>query len=157
MKRYVILLIASLFAINAAAQQVIASAGGWYDLSAIKLSWTLGETIIPSYGPVNGLILAHGFQSGLRTVIVEENIETPIKINVYPNPATDVLTITFAEPLDNEVTIYLFDSQGRLVKTEVIEASTTDHQLVLENLQSGIYLMKLIKGKQSNVYKVIKL
>jgi hypothetical protein len=160
MKRFIFILIASLFVLNSSvsAQQVIASAGGYYTSAVnLTLSWTLGETIVPSYGPTNGLILTHGFQSVLRTVIVEENIDTPVKVTVFPNPASDYLNISFAEPLDAEVNLVLFDSQGKLFKTQVIEAASSEIQLNFQDLPSGIYLLKLTKGKLSNVYKIIKL
>jgi hypothetical protein len=161
MKRYIFILIASLFVLNASvqAQQVIASAGGYYvsGPANLTLSWTLGETIIPSYGPINGLILTHGFQSVLRTVIVEENIDTPVKVTVFPNPASDYLNISFAEPLDAEVNLVLFDAEGKLFKNQVIEAATSEFQLNFQDLPSGVYFLKLTKGKLSNVYKVVKL
>jgi hypothetical protein len=161
MKRYIFILIASLFILNVStnAQQVIASAGGYYvsGPANLTLSWTLGETLIPSYGPSNGLILTHGFQSVLRTVIVEENIDTPVKVTVFPNPASDYLNISFDEPLDTEVNLMLIDAQGKLFKNQVIEAATSEIQLNFQDLPSGIYLLKLTKGKLSNVYKVVKL
>jgi hypothetical protein len=159
MKRYILLIIISLSTLGAVAQkqEVISSAGGYYTATGINISWTLGETIIPSYGPTNGLILTHGFQSVLRTVIVEENIETPVKVTVYPNPASDYLNIRFAEPLDASVTLFLLDAQGKLFKTGVIEPSSGEIQLNFQDLPSGVYLLKLVKGKHSNVYKVIKL
>jgi hypothetical protein len=159
MKRYLLLILVSFFALGALAQkqEVISSAGGYYTSASINISWTLGETIIPSYGPTNGLILTHGFQSVLRTVIVEENIDAPVKVTVYPNPASDFLNITFQEPLDASVKLYLFDTQGKLFKTSVIESTTTETQVNFQDLPSGVYLLKLIKGKLSNVYKVIKL
>ena len=158
MKRYIFILIASLFVLNATAQkqEVISSAGGYYIASGITLSWTLGETIIPCY-TAGGLILTHGFQSVLRTVIVEENIDTPVKVTVFPNPASDYLNISFTEPLDAEVNLMLFDVQGKLFKTKVIEAATTEIQLNFQDLPSGLYMLKLTKGKLSNVYKVVKL
>ena len=160
MKRYIFILATSLFVLNASlqAQQVIASAGGYYTSAVnLTLSWTLGETIIPSYGPTNGLILTHGFQSVLRTVIVEENIETPVKVTVFPNPASDYLNISFAEPLDAEVNVVLFDNDGKLFKNQEIEAATSEFQISFQELPSGIYFLKLTKGKLSNVYKVVKL
>jgi hypothetical protein len=160
MKRYIFILVTLLFVLNASAQtqQVIASAGGYYTSAVnLTLSWTLGETIIPSYGPTNGLILTHGFQSILRTVTVEENIDTPVKVTVFPNPASDYLNISFADPLDTEVSLILIDAQGKLFKSQVIESSTTEIQLNFQDLPSGLYLLKLTKGKLSNVYKVIKL
>jgi hypothetical protein len=159
MKRYILILITSLFVFNAAAQkqEVISSAGGYYTATGITLSWTLGETIIPSYGPTNGLILTHGFQSVLRTVIVEENLDTQVKVVVFPNPASDYLNISFAEPLDAEVNLMLIDAQGKLFKTQVIEAAASEIQLNFQDLPSGIYLLRLTKGKLTNVYKVVKL
>lgn len=159
MKRYLLILITSLFAVTASAQkqEVICSAGGYFTSSAITMSWTLGETIIPSYGPTNGLILSQGFQSVLRTVAVEENIAPPVTVSIYPNPASDYLTITFSEPLDEEVNMVLLDAQGKLFKSQVIESLTTDYQINFQDMPSGLYLLKLTKGKFSNVYKVIKL
>jgi hypothetical protein len=158
MKRYIFILAASLFVLNASlqAQQVIASAGGYNTATGISLSWTLGETIIPSYGPTNGLMLTHGFQSVLRTVKVEEYIETPVKVTVFPNPASDYLNISFAEPLDTEVTLVLIDSEGKLFKNKVIDAATSEIQISFQELPTGVYLLRLTKGKFSNVYKVIK-
>jgi hypothetical protein len=159
MKRYLLLIFVSFFTLSAIAQkqEVISSAGGYYVATGINISWTLGETIIPSYGPTGGLILTHGFQSVLRTVIVEENIETPVTVKVFPNPASDYINISFAEPLDAKVNLFLLDAQGKLFKTEVIEPATTETQLNFQDLPSGVYLLKLVKGKLSNVYKVIKL
>jgi hypothetical protein len=160
MKRYIFILVTLLFVLNASAQtqQVIASAGGYYTSAVnLTLSWTLGETLIPSYGPTNGLILTHGFQSILRTVTVEEKIDAPVKVTVFPNPAGDYLNIRFADPLDTEVSLIIIDAQGKLFKTQVIESSTTEIQLNFQDLPSGLYLLKLTKGKLSNVYKVIKL
>jgi hypothetical protein len=93
----------------------------------------------------------------LRTVIVEENIDTPVKVTVFPNPASDYLNISFADPLDAEVNLVLFDSEGKLFKNQVIEAATSEFQLNFQDLPSGIYFLKLTKGKLSNVYKVVKL
>ncbi|MGD0341896.1 MAG: T9SS type A sorting domain-containing protein, partial [Bacteroidales bacterium] len=161
MKRYIFILITSLIVLNASvqAQQVIASAGGYYTNTPanLTLSWTLGETIIPSYPVNNGLQLTTGFQSVLRSVIVEENIDNPVKVTVFPNPAGDYLNISFADPLDAEVNMMVIDTQGRLFKTQKIEAATSEIQLNFQDLPSGVYLVKLTKGKLTNVYKVVKL
>jgi len=48
-------------AINANAQQVIASAGGYYEGDNISISWTLGEPIIETFEGAD-IILTQGFQ-----------------------------------------------------------------------------------------------
>ena len=50
-----------IFSSNSNAQQVIASAGGYYEGNGISLSWTLGEPVIETFEG-NGIILTQGFQ-----------------------------------------------------------------------------------------------
>jgi hypothetical protein len=163
MKRLFLVLFVSLLALSAVAQvkqEVIASAGG--DNSApdlsISISWTLGETIIPNYkASDNSIQLTHVFQYKLIPTTVEENIETPVKVTVYPNPASENIKISFEEPVDGEITLLMISSEGKPVKTDVIEAQTVEKMLNLQDLPSGIYYLKLTKGKLVNVYKVVKL
>lgn len=137
-------------------QEVIASAGGYSLNGNLSISWTLGETIIPTLQ--NGdLILTHGFQQQLIITSVEENLEELVKVTVYPNPACDYINISFGEPLDGEVRVFLINSQGKLVKTDVIGETIVEKQMNLQDLPGGVYYLKLTKGKLSNVYKVVKL
>jgi len=159
MKRLIFIFFAMLFvlSVNAQAkQEVIASAGGYNTGGGVSISWTLGETIIPTYTSGN-LILTHGFQQQLIITSVEENFDIMVNIKVFPNPASDNLYIRFEEPIDGEVVITLIDSQGRLVKTETMEATTTEKQIGLQELGGGIYYLRMTKGKLVNVYKVVKL
>lgn len=159
MKRSISLFFVSLFVISVNAQvkqEVIASAGGYNVSTGLSISWTLGETIIPTFQNGN-LILSHGFQQQLIVTAIEENLDVPVSVKVYPNPATDVINIQFEEPVDGEITLTILDSQGKLVKKEMIEATTTEKQINLQEFQAGIYYLRLIKGKLINVYKVVKL
>jgi hypothetical protein len=135
---------------------VIASAGGFNINGTLSISWTLGETIIPTFQNGN-LILTHGFQQQLIITSVEENLENLVKVTVYPNPVSDNLNISFGEPLDGEVKVFLINSQGKVVKTDVIEETIVEKQINLQDLSAGLYYLKLTKGKLSNVYKVVKL
>jgi hypothetical protein len=141
-------------------QEVIASAGG-YNKSAdntISISWTLGETIVPTFTSQDGsLILTHGFQQKLIITAIDENLEIPVKVTIYPNPASELVNIQFESATDKEISVYLLDSQGRLVKTDKIEAASIDKTINLQDLPAGIYYLRLTKGKLVNVYKVVKL
>jgi hypothetical protein len=161
MKRLFPVLFVSLLALSAAAQvkqEVIATAGGYSSVTGFSISWTLGETIIPNYkASDNSIQLTHGFQYQIIITDVEENIETPIKVTVFPNPASENINISFEEPNDGEITLLMINSQGKLVKTDVIETMAVEKMLNLQDLPSGIYYLKLTKGKLVNVYKVVKL
>ena len=141
-------------------QEVISSAGGFYNNIAVgsiySISWTLGETLTTTFS-APGIILTPGFHNTYIITTVEENIRNTIKITVYPNPASDILNIEFDTPVDGEISLYLLDPQGKLVKTDKIEPDVKNKQINMQNLPSGIYYLRLTKGKLVNVYKVVKL
>jgi hypothetical protein len=161
MKRSLLILTTLLLALSASSQykqDVIASAGGYNTATGISISWTLGETIIPTFKSAdNTLILTHGFQQQLIITTVEENLENLVTVTVYPNPASDNVNIRFEEAIDDEVNLMLINSQGKPVKSLIIEATTIEKQINLQDLPAGVYYLKLIKGKLSNVYRVVKL
>jgi hypothetical protein len=141
-------------------QDVIASAGGYNKSSdnSISISWTLGETIIPTFTSSDGsLILTHGFQQKLVITTEVENIEESVKITIYPNPASEIVNIQFETAPDKEILLYLLDAQGKLVKTDKIEPSIAEKQINLQDLPAGVYYLRLAKGNLINVYKVVKL
>jgi hypothetical protein len=137
-------------------QEVIASAGGYNVNGGLSISWTLGETIIPTFTNGN-LTLTHGFQQQLIVTAIEENIDIAVNIKVFPNPASDVVNISFEEPVEGEINVTILDSQGRLVKKDMIEAAMTEKQINLQELPAGVYYLRMTKGKLVNVYKVVKL
>jgi len=141
-------------------QEVIASAGG-YNKSAdnsLTISWTLGETIVPTYTSSDGsLILTHGFQQKLIMVDVEKNLEVPVTVTIYPNPAGESVNIRFETPVDKQIMIQLVDGQGKIIKNDKIEATFLEKTLNLQDIPAGTYFLRLIKGKVANVYKIVKL
>jgi hypothetical protein len=163
MKRNFLIPILTLFSLAAVAQvkqEVIASAGG-YNKSAdnsISISWTLGETIVPTFTSQDGsLILTHGFQQKLIITAVEETLEELVKVTIYPNPASEVINIQFQSATDKEILLYLLDSRGGVIKTDRIEVATIEKTIDLQDIPAGIYFIRIIKGKLINVYKVVKL
>jgi hypothetical protein len=163
MKRSFLIILTLIFGISAYSQtllkqDVISSAGGFNTASGISISWTLGETIIPTFTSTdNTLILTHGFQQQLIITAIEENLGPLVDVSVFPNPASDNVNIRFGEPLDSEVRLMVVSSQGKPVRSVVIEPTTVEKQINLQDLPSGVYYLRMTKGKLSNVYKVVKL
>jgi hypothetical protein len=161
MKRTTLILTTLLIVLSVNAQvkqEVIASAGGYNVSGGLSISWTLGETIIPTFKSGDGtLVLTHGFQQQLIITTVEEKLDVLVNIKVFPNPASDVLNIRFESPVEEEIGLTILDSQGKLIKSDIIEASVNEKQINLQDLAGGIYYLKLTKGKLVNVYKVVKL
>ncbi len=160
MRRFVVVILGLFLIIpvmsQVASQDVISSAGGYNSATGVSLSWTLGETIVPTFSSSN-LILTHGFQQQLIITSFQENLESLVKITIYPNPAVDVITLLLDEALEGEVAISVIDYMGRIVRTDFIEAFMHEKQINLQDLPGGIYFLRLTKGRLNNVYKVVKL
>jgi hypothetical protein len=139
-------------------QEVIATSGGYNVNGNVSLSWTLGETIIPTLHSQDGsLILSHGFQQKLLVTAIEETFSDLFKIKVFPNPASDAISIQFNSPVNDEITVDILDTQGKILKTDKIEPASVEKQMNLQDLPGGIYYFRLSRGKNRNVYKVVKL
>ncbi|MBE0674587.1 MAG: T9SS type A sorting domain-containing protein [Bacteroidales bacterium] len=138
--------------------EVISSAGGYSVSGGISISWTLGETIIPNFTSPDGTItLAHGFQQKLIITKVEEAIGNPVLVTVYPNPASEYVRIEFDQPVDAEIRLSVIDFRGKVVLTEPIVTGTSLYEVNMQSLSSGIYYLRLQKGRFLNVYRVVKL
>ncbi len=163
MKKIFIIAITWLFALHVSGQvkqEVIASAGGYNKSSdnSLSISWTLGETIVPTYVSQDGsLILTHGFQQKVIITSIEENIEVPVSVTVYPNPAGESVNIRFESLVDRLIQVQILDAQGRIVKTDRIEMSVIQKTINIQDLPPGVYFLRLIKGNLVNVYKLVKL
>ena len=76
------------------------------------------------------------------------------KFNLYPNPATNIVTITNnANKQVQQITVY--DITGKLISTHTYSSETT-LQLNVENLAAGAYTLHLATAEGTVVKKLIK-
>jgi len=71
-------------------------------------------------------------------------------VNIYPNPATSLLTIDF---LPNESTLILNDLQGRSIYSTQVDNGQTI--LNLSNIEKGIYFLRIIHNNNTITRSVI--
>jgi hypothetical protein len=86
-----------------------------------------------------------------KLVSIEE-VQSSIKLNVFPNPATDI--VNFAT--QDGTSIYeleLIDLSGRILQTQTVNATST--QLNVNNLSKGVYLYNIVTKKGKSIGKVI--
>lgn len=81
-----------------------------------------------------------GYPSGIESSSQVESL-----INVYPNPAKDILYIEFTNSIEKS-RIEIYDAFGKLVLNEDI--STQNPSLNIQQLSSGIYFYKVIFGNK---------
>ncbi len=76
------------------------------------------------------------------------------KFNVFPNPVTDVITITNSENIGIEQ-IEVFDISGKTVKSQSYKMEN-EVQLNIDNFASGTYLLHIKTHDGTAVKKVVK-
>ena len=77
--------------------------------------------------------------SGVRTVNFGGSSD--VTVNMYPNPATDLLNLTFTH-VDGTVSIRLFNSSGGIVRTMTTTSASV--QLPVSDLAKGVYIAEIV-------------
>ena len=78
----------------------------------------------------------------------QDSIET--KVSLYPNPTSSMLMISSSLPIDS---VEIIDLQGKTVKMSQVSANQID----VQDLQAGVYVLKLISGNEVENRKFVKL
>ena len=81
---------------------------------------------------------------------VDDALDTFNKITIYPNPATDIVTISGAENMLDKLEIY--DINGKLLFSKNSELTYVN----VDDLQSGVYFVKLYAETTQKTIKLIK-
>lgn len=78
-------------------------------------------------------------------------------ITLAPNPATDVVNVTFASAKEEEVTVWVLDVSGVSVyRSELGKVSAATTAIPLKSLAAGIYMVEISHGTQKFVKRLVK-
>jgi hypothetical protein len=115
---------------------------------------TTGEAVVTISGTSKGKKVWHSFK-----VIFSVPVSVPVtenwdKMNIFPNPADDVLHITnIPKSAEN---IVIIDSRGVPVFQEKLNGDDRFTLSDLRGLQSGIYILRITASKEMISRKIIK-
>lgn len=87
-----------------------------------------------------------------NTAVIPTEITNSInKLNVYPNPANNIINISYCiNELTQNTTICLLDITGKQVFSQLINEKNGTIQLDALSLNSGFYFVRLSNGKTIN-------
>ncbi|MDC7999875.1 T9SS type A sorting domain-containing protein [Aequorivita todarodis] len=85
------------------------------------------------------------------TILAVENNATTQEYTLYPNPVRDVLHIKSPASFER---IMLFNINGQLILNEA--ANSTNKELNVSALSSGIYLVKVVGNNTVETFKIVK-
>jgi hypothetical protein len=110
------------------------------------------------------IVLAASHGRGLFTAeyeldiyVGDEEIESPaLSFDIYPNPATDRLTIAKAAGMQGEVVVTITDINGRVFYEDVETVSGRFEKTInLTEMSNGIYLVNLYHDGQKETGKFL--
>jgi hypothetical protein len=139
-------------------------------VSGINYNWNVGQsgntiTVTPSVNTTYSVVITatngcHGYAAITVSVQNCDGITELNKNNflsVYPNPAQDKLYIESHFAQNETVMVYMYDTFGRIIKTETLHTKAGDISSIdISNLSEGMYMMVLQKRSGSMKVKVIK-
>lgn len=74
---------------------------------------------------------------------------TPVKLSLYPNPASSFVEIAFSEIVQSEVTVTMSDILGNKIETFTFKPGEPIRiEFAQYNLKNGMYLLKVETGSE---------
>jgi len=115
---------------------------------------SIGQASVIGTFNTNGYELRQGFIQPPKQMSVSGN-SNPLQAIIFPNPASENMTITLTEPANGPITVNLFDICGKKLFTNNFPA-TQEIKLDYLPLASGIYILEVSSGNQYYSTKLIK-
>lgn len=91
--------------------------------------------------------------SGEALSVSKSDLESLVQL--YPNPVKNTLTLTIGGMLQNNTTVQLYSSLGKVIIKDYV-LNSGQAVLNLQNLDSGLYFVKVSNGEQTIVKRIAK-
>ncbi|MCF8228589.1 MAG: DUF4397 domain-containing protein [Bacteroidales bacterium] len=85
----------------------------------------------------------------MNVTSVEENLIEDRSVEIYPNPASELVNINFRLTKDSEVNVFIYDLLGRLEKSASFGAAqkaVNNRSLNISDLENGMYILSIQAG-----------
>jgi hypothetical protein len=90
-----------------------------------------------------------------QVVSMEEHILAS-DLKIYPNPATNLLNISFGSDVDEEINIVLYNAMGQQLYSKRYKNFGTSLQVAINDFATGIYYLQ-IRGKDFSINRKIEI
>lgn len=136
--------------------QVIGAAGNYFTAGGSSVSFTIGESITTTLTNSNYKI-TQGFQQPSYTTTNVTEVELPAyDLSIYPNPATNTITIlNNGNSFSNNTQLFLIDLLGKKLIEQPLNSKQT--LIDLQLLAAGNYFIVIEEnGRNSFTHKLTK-
>lgn len=137
------------------AQEASTASGGDASGSGGTVAYSVGQVVYTANTGTGGSV-SQGIQQPYEiSVISIKETKADILLNIFPNPATGILTLQTGAFEQGKLTYLLFDVEGKLIDSKGIK---TDHtQINMSSLQPATYVIEVKQeNKTVQSFKIIK-
>ena len=142
---------------------VINIAGGSGNAAGNTYEWSIGEPMINTFVSSSLIVTEGVLQPKVITTIVSSDMPAH-RLDVFPNPATSVVNISFSAPAAGNLSYKLTDLLGRTLQehTSAVKSGSNAYQLDIRSLACASYMLHVtytVAGskEESATYKIQKL
>ena len=127
----------------------------WDDCAIDSATWTV--TVYDQNNPTDSVFSTIVWRCGPDPVSVEEITKENVRLNAYPNPAINVLTIGyFIDGEFDKASIDVYDVFGQKVAFKELNSGKGEVELSVENLGSGVYFYSIkVDGQSVRTERVV--
>ena len=111
--------------------------------------------VVSNYGDPGGLVAFAEVAFIGDPLLGVTDIILADAISVYPNPASQVISIGNNSNIELEA-VNIYDINGRLVKQLEEMNNSTGAQINISDLSSGVYLVHIYGNQASTIKKIVK-
>lgn len=83
-------------------------------------------------------------------------LNSDLGISVYPNPVFTDLYLTYQDEIKGDLILYLFDSGGHLIDTQIYSENSLS-TLPVKHLPTGTYWLRLVSNEAVQTIQFVKL
>lgn len=124
----------------------------------VSSKWARYNTLYDLDIPVNCDAIIGGDGSNSKT---DNSFFQDFSTQIGPNPFVDVVNINFDLPKQSEVSISIYDLNGRLIdvlaENEIMGLGTQNIRYNASHLRSGVYFVNLTAGTYQKDFKILKI
>ncbi|HKR05847.1 MAG TPA: T9SS type A sorting domain-containing protein [Bacteroidia bacterium] len=95
-----------------------------------------------------GIDRAEFWEYGPVTTSVEEN-DISNDISIFPNPVNDKFFVRFKKNVSGQLTISLFDLNGRLIKSQNLKLQGNEIEFSTSEIKGGNYLLEILNKSEA--------
>lgn len=146
----------ALGAIKVSAQQNSVTAGGDATGAGGSVAYSVGQIVYTYSAGTTGSV-NQGVQQPyeLLSVGVSNHTDISLYMSVYPNPSVSLLNLNVGKQDLQDLTLQLFDLQGKLLYAQKISNSET--AIKMEEYDAGNYFLKIFNSKEElKTFTIIK-